>query len=179
MQMDIDIIEIEWEGPLKVKDVVQLEGGADYGLYQIYGTHNVLGPDCLLYIGKAGPFAARIRAHEKEWIEWEAKQPDVYVGRLGGMRPMTEDKWPEWEDLIDRAERLLIYFCAPPYNSTGLKKYEKDGKTRETVVLNFKKRHRLPLMVSTLYENSDVSKENGQWKTYGSEPDASAKPPSS
>ena len=150
---EVDVVEIHWDGPITVDDVVRTANKAeDYGVYQLYGTHNVLGPNTLLYLGKAeaSTFAERISSHAAEWIDWEASPVHVYLGRLGGLRPTARvgDEWKEWEDGISRAERLLIFFCAPPYNSQGLKTY---GRMKPTVVLNYHRRHRLPAEVSTLY----------------------------
>ena len=85
MKSEIDIIEIEWEGPLPMKYVeTKLNRAWDCGVYQIYGTHTIFGPDSLLYIGKARDcFAERIPAHI-EWTDWESRPVRVYVGRLGG-----------------------------------------------------------------------------------------------
>ena len=162
----VDVIEIDWEGPFASSDVMAKKSEDwDYGVYQIYGTHNVLGPETLLYIGKAdeSPFGERISAHRAEWTEWEASDVRVYLGRIGGLDTMTKDRWPEWSSKIARAERLLIYFCAPPYNSQGLSSY---GQVPPTVVLNYRRRNRLPLEVSTLYESS-VAATNTNWKPYG------------
>jgi hypothetical protein len=137
-------IEIWWEGPYTKEEVkAKSKGGSSYGLYQIYGTHNISGPNTLLYIGKADRqnFFKRIKQHN--WIDWESSTADIYIGRLGGVKQVDDD---EWGGQIDKAERLLIYFCAPPYNSSGLKKY---GTIKDTVVLNFNKKNRLPLEVST------------------------------
>ena len=49
----MNVIEIEWEGPISVNDTIKLINDNDYGIYQIYGTHPVFGSNTLLYIGKA------------------------------------------------------------------------------------------------------------------------------
>jgi len=165
---ELRVVEIRWDGPISVEDVLRTANHeADYGVYQLYGTHNVLGPDTLLYIGKveANTFAERIASHAAEWIDWEASPIRVYLGRLGGLVPAQKigGEWKNWEDGISRAERLLIYFCAPPYNSQGLKSH---GVTNPTVVLNYHRRHRLPVEVSTLYDTSSYSTQREQWKTF-------------
>jgi hypothetical protein len=165
---ELHTIEIHWDGPISVEDVLKKANrGEDYGLYQLYGTHNVLGPDTLLYIGKAeaNTFAERIASHVTEWIDWEASPIRVYLGRLGGVVPARKmgDEWKDWEDGISRAERLLIYFCAPPYNSQGLKNH---GVMNPTIVLNYHRRHRLPVEVSTLYDASSYVTQRQQWKAF-------------
>ena len=165
MTESLDLIEIAWDGPLPVEDVVsRMHGGADYGIYQLYGTHNVLGPDALLYIGKAQgrPFGQRIREHRDEWVEWEPSVVEVYLGRLGSTVAMTKELWSEWEAKIAHAERLLIYFCAPPYNSSGLRSLP---EMPATIVLNHKRRHRLPLEVSTLLATTKI--DTPTWKVFG------------
>ena len=47
-------IEIWWQGPFAIEDVKKFNSlRSDFGVYQIYGTHNIMGPNTLLYIGKA------------------------------------------------------------------------------------------------------------------------------
>jgi hypothetical protein len=167
MKEELEVIEFEWDGPYTVDRVIaEMHRPMDYGVYQLYGTHNVLGPDSLLYIGQSQgrPFGQRIREHRGEWIEWEPSVVEVYVGRLGGIEPMSEERWPYWNNCIDRAERLLLYFCAPPYNSKGLKY---PGEMPPTLVINCKRKHRLPLEVSTLLLTSSIG--NADWKVYGIE----------
>src|SRR5690606_22253171 len=122
----------------------------DYGLYQIYGTHSVFGPDTLLYIGKSAKqfFGTRFSQHIG-WFQNEPSDLRIYVGRLGGTQQPTDDAWCEE---IDCAEKLLIYSCSPPYNSQNLNSI---GEGKNTIVLNFGRRNRLPAVVSTLYTESD------------------------
>jgi hypothetical protein len=55
------IIHIEWEGPFSLKQISDLKGNADKGLYQIYACHPVYGPAQLVYIGQtSSTFSARI-----------------------------------------------------------------------------------------------------------------------
>lgn len=161
------VIEIFWDGPLSTDKAKTASEKSDYGIYQLYGTHNVLGPDALLYIGKAeaDTFSQRILWHQKEWIDWEASPVHVYLGRLGGVGEPRKEKseWQDWEDRISRAERLLIYFCAPPYNSQGLKTY---GEMSPTIVLNYHRRHRLPTEVSTFYEAGDYARRRAEWNPW-------------
>lgn len=50
----VEVIEVSWEGPISLRQVVATRKKAeDYGVCQIYGTHNVFGPQALLYIGMA------------------------------------------------------------------------------------------------------------------------------
>ena len=160
------VLEILWDGPHEITTVCSVATApGDYGVYQIYGTHNVLGSDTLLYIGKAGhrPFATRLEEHRKEWISWEPSRTSVFLGRLGGADQMTEDRWPEWNQQIDIAERILIYYCAPPYNSSGLSGFP--DNTPDTLVLNFGQRHRLPPELSTFWHRGSWAAK--LFKAYG------------
>ncbi len=161
-----EVIEIKWEGPCSIEEVINKapKAGSDCGVYQIYGTHNIFGPNSLLYIGKApDSFRDRISGHQEDWIGWEASEVQVYLGRLGGVDTMPKDRWHEWEKKIDRAERLLIYYCSPPYNSSGKKSH---GITEPTIVFNYGRRNCLPMEVSTLYEESNYVLNRSSWKEY-------------
>lgn len=82
-----------------------------------------------------------------------------------GIEPMAKRKWSQWNDQIDRAERLLIFFCSPPYNSKWLKGH--GDMPRPTVVLNFMRKHRLPVEVSTLYMSTHCGSSG--WNPYREE----------
>jgi hypothetical protein len=157
-----EIIEIKWEGPFTLEDVKKLNSKTDYGLYQIYGTHNIFGPESLLYIGKSERrrFGLRFYEHE-DWIGSEYSEIKIFVGRLGDINNSITDN--EWERQIDLAEKLLIYHCKPPYNSKNLNQYPQSEKNY--IVLNFNKFNRLPLEVSTLREKSNCWVSNN-WKPY-------------
>jgi len=143
-------------------EISRLNKAWDYGIYQIYGNHNIFGPDSLLYIGKARDhsFAERIPSH-RYWIEWESVPVRIFVGRLGGIERIDDDTWG---DMIDTAEKLLIYYTSPPYNSQCLESY---GDIKSTLVLNYKNRYRLPLVVTTL-ENETLTGTD-KWKEFGKE----------
>ncbi len=155
-------IEIRWDGPYNLDEIKGLKTDKDYGLYQIYGTHNVNGPNSLLYIGQANyqKLATRITQHEN-WIEWEYSYLDIYIGRLGGIDKIDPKKW---EQQIDIAEKLLIYYCAPPYNTGNRRNYGDDIK--DTIIINFGKKNRLPMEVSTFYNDSSFWEDKRKWKEY-------------
>jgi len=72
-----EIVHLDWEGPWTVGQVLRAESvdeapsskatrghiSRGYGIYQIYGTHSVAGPDSLLYVGRANghTFSQRVR----------------------------------------------------------------------------------------------------------------------
>jgi hypothetical protein len=160
---DVTVLDLLWDGPHPLEEVSKFNSSPDFGIYQIYGTHSVIGPDTLLYIGKAetNSFCQRIPAH-KDWIDWEPGTTSVYLGRLSGMDQMTAERDPVWREMISRAESLLIYFCTPPYNSYNIKTLP---TYPPTIVLNYRRHHRLPLMVSNIYETTPVWEEH--FKPYG------------
>lgn len=153
------IIEIQWDGPYKTGQVSQFNGPTDYGLYQIYGSHNIFGSDSLLYIGicEAQHFAQRIKQHDW-WTNWESSDVDIYLGRLGGIKQLSNE---EWNHAILDAEKLLVFFTSPPYNSSNINKY---GDFMDTIVINYRRKHRLPYEVSTLPEQSLIGKP--EWKLF-------------
>lgn len=159
----VDIIEIEWLGPFDYNTALETVNNiqTDYGLYQIYGTHSVFGSDSLLYIGKAQEqkIATRLWQHEK-WLKKEHGEIKIYVGRVGGVIQPTDSN--QWGQEIDFAERLLIYNCAPPYNTTNLTDF---GQVADTFVINYGKRHRLPFVVTTFSRDGDFY-NNGEWRKY-------------
>jgi hypothetical protein len=81
----LQIVHVVWDGPRNFSDAMQLIGDQDYGLYALYGTHTILGPEALLYIGKANAsrFGQRLRGHYDEWVRNAISEITVYVGRTG------------------------------------------------------------------------------------------------
>lgn len=145
-----DLIEIGWEGPIGMSDTYKLCNPEDYGIYQIYDTHNIFGSESLLYIGKANQqtFATRLSQHEC-WTKNEISETKIYYGRLGGI---TNIETKEWERLINVAEKLLIFYCSPPYNTQNINWY--GDLEVHTIVLNLGKKNKLPNEVSTFWEES-------------------------
>jgi len=109
-------ILIRWAGPISLSELVSVTNPEfDYGVYQIYGSHPVYGPERLLYIGKAAEQTFGERVAQERWEDSEdSAKITVYVGRLIGDDIPHDD---EWTKLINVAERLLIYAHAPAYNS--------------------------------------------------------------
>ena len=108
MQAQVEIINIEWEGPLTFEEAYEKNGSSDYGVYQYYGDHPVYGLDVLLYIGKL-----KITGSEKGSVSkisrMEAVKIQIYLGRI--IHRKGPEGWPsneEWGRMIDQAETLLI-----------------------------------------------------------------------
>lgn len=160
------IIEIQWSGPFSVNEISSFNSGEDYGLYQIYGIHNILGPETLLYIGQAKDqtFAVRIPQHD-DWIGWDFPEYKIYLGRFGSH---LENRNPDnWDTQINISENLLINFCAPPWNTQYINKI-RDDIDDETIVINWGKRYKLPMEVSTLWKKSKYNDSN-LWKLFTTE----------
>jgi hypothetical protein len=169
--VDMNVIHISWDGPYTPEEAQQAFGNADYGVYQIYGTHDASGPDTLLYIGQAdtGPFGPRIADHNKRWARWNATEVTVYLGRLAGTASIAENAWGV---LIDKAEAVLIYKVGVPYNEKQIRSLKYDAEP--IIIVNHGRRHRLPECLSTISEfvNTDLP----EFKVFdtGSQPQAAA-----
>lgn len=154
------IIEVKWDGPFSLSQVLTLNSTSDLGLYQIYGTHNISGPKTLVYIGQAKyqRFCGRIPQHN--WINWDFPDFEIYIGRLG-----TNLKYEQqtWENQIDIVEKLLVDFCQPPYNTNLLQGLD-EKIDNETIVINFGKRFKLPFEVSTFWRQT--THNHGSWTPY-------------
>lgn len=169
-------IAIQWEGPFTLinlqnnKALVKSNGkekdwSGNIGLYQIYGTHLLYGRNVLLYIGMTNnSFAARFSQHS-DWINDEYDDVQVYLGRIGGTnKDISVD---ELKEQIAEAEKLLIYYCSPAYNSSNVYdiKTKKDGsKNPELRVFNFGKKSMLPTEISTEWYDNSFWKED--WILY-------------
>jgi len=140
-------IEIYWEGPFTVEEVEKkTDKSVDYGLYQIYGNHEVHGPQSLLYIGMANQmmFGLRFEQHSN-WLKFESNQVSIYLGYLGS-KVSSEIKDKDWEEHITIAEKLLIYLCSPPYNTQHLNEHPTE---KGVVVMNYGKKFRLPYTMNS------------------------------
>lgn len=131
----------------------------DGGIYQIYGTHPIYGRDVLLYIGlSTKDLDQRLEVHHRNWIKYEYDPVKVYYGTVvesSGNNDYTK------KEIIARAEALLIYYCAPAYNSNLIsaieKKYLKEEE-ENIVVRNYGRIGSLPTEVSTAWYKSAVWK---------------------
>lgn len=121
---EMKLLRIWWEGPLTYSEVGEKSAEVDYGLYQIYGHHNVFGPNSLIYIGKAEQqtFAARFAQHWENWLKFE-REVTIYLGRIHHEDRREDDNWAEWQQLVSDAEKLLIHWHTPPYNSQFISEY--------------------------------------------------------
>jgi hypothetical protein len=167
----LEIIHILWNGPKTAEEAIAADTGNGYGVYQIYGTHDVSGPDTLLYIGQAdaGPFANRIAYHHQEWGRWNPDEVTIYLERLAGLEAITNE---EWGTRIDRAEAALIWKIGLPFNSARIKtlKY----RDKPILIVNHGRRHRLPECICTITEF--VNTDHERFKQFGSSGDPVAAP---
>ncbi|WP_419774470.1 hypothetical protein [Halarcobacter sp.] len=136
-------INIEWEGSYSLKDLENKKlnnTNIDYGIYQIYGNHPIYGNDVLLYIGKANQqtFNKRLNQEQWWWLNEDANNLKIYVGRLFAKE---QPSFEEWEKMIDIAEKMLIYSHSPAMNSSNIFSISRDKeilkKYEDVRIFNF------------------------------------------
>jgi hypothetical protein len=128
-------IRIEWDGPYTLDDIGYYETAdvckyelknaklnddcKDYGVYQVYGAHPIYGNDVLLYIGQAAQQTFAKRLSQEGWeYNQDYKNVKLYVGRLfSEQQPVSLERWDE---LIDIAEKMLIFSHEPARNSSNI-----------------------------------------------------------
>lgn len=163
---DIKIIEINWEGPFTEEEIETKHNAGDYGLYQVYGNHEIYGKDVLLYIGKAASqtFGTRLPQHD-DWYGWKEIEMKYYLGKFGGTENTTSN---DWDDQINFAESGLIIYCQPSYNSSGLNSSNRFSKYNKVIIFNYGLRRSLPFVMNdeSNTNNSDLPID---WKEYSSE----------
>lgn len=162
--MNLKILKLYWQGPFSIDEAIEKFNNqtTDYGLYQIYGTHNVNGTDSLLYVGKSqnNILKYRFESHKKSWIDKEPSKVEIYVGRFFGDKATDE----EWNNYIDACEKIVIYHCQPSYNVRE-KFIAPSFSEIDYLILNIGKRHRLPAEISTFYlKNHEISNPENIWK---------------
>lgn len=143
-------INIYWNEPRSVKEIITEKLYInDVGLYQVYGTHPIYGRNVLLYIGLTNDsIFHRMLNHHKEWMKYEYDDLQIYYGEIVSENVVTNKE-------IEVSEKMLIYFCAPAYNSNELLGKSLEVKEKITV-RNFGKIGSLPTEVSTIWYNSEI-----------------------
>ena len=131
MKKNIEIIRIEWDGPYSLNDIgydeeiysyktsnILNDMSKDKGIYQVYGYHPVYGDNVLLYIGKTikQTFAKRLSKEGWEYNH-DYKNIQIYVGRLFEVKQPSIE---HWENMISKAEQMLIYAHSPAKNSSNI-----------------------------------------------------------
>lgn len=105
-------------------DIILNDENKDVGVYQIYGCHPIYGDNVLLYIGKAFKQTFALRLSQEGWeFNSDYKNIQLYVGRLFSKK---EPSLKEWESMIDKAERMLIYAHEPARNSSNVLNITRD-----------------------------------------------------
>lgn len=168
--MKFKILKIYWQGPYSIHECIQKFGDykTDYGIYQIYGNHNVNGVDNLLYIGKSDqrPFQVRFIEHKNDWIDKESSEVKIYLGRFYDI-VFPDNVFPtneQWSKYIDICEKMLIYHCQPSYNVRE-KYLSPTFSDEEYILLNIGRRHRLPAEISTYFLNNfEILNHDNIWK---------------
>lgn len=118
---------VKWEGPFTIEKVLEMGEADDFGVCQIYGRHQVFGPDCLLYIGMTvETFSDRLQTHCAQWLlvkgtPWYQNRSDVSIrtGRLW-LNPVP---YRENLDILKDVERFEIFCHYPPFNSSNVSSY--------------------------------------------------------
>jgi hypothetical protein len=54
--------------------------------------------------------------------------------------------------MLARAELLLIYYCSPPINKHAKMAFQKVSTEPNTIIINYRRRFRLPYVISNLPE---------------------------
>jgi hypothetical protein len=129
-------IHISWSGPISIKEISKFcDDDKDYGLYQIYGAHQLYGNDVLLYIGKAVRQTFGVRIKQEEWeYENDPLGYKIYLGRF--ISCATKISGDEWNRSIDIAEKLLIFAHKPCRNSSNLN-FVKEDDIQDIFVYNW------------------------------------------
>jgi hypothetical protein len=151
-----DVIELIWK--LEKESVSDLKSiGAKLGIYQIYGTHPIYGRNVLLYIGVSTTnIFKRIKSHKSNWVKFEYDPVIIYFGEI--VTP-EEDFDFSMAEAIAMAESLLVYYCAPAYNSNLIVEIKEQYLKQDLIIRNYGKIGSLPTEVSTGWYKSDVWKQ--------------------
>ena len=137
---------IKWDGPFNVNKVLSEE---NIGLYQIYGTHSIYGRNVLLYIGMTDKsYKSRFAEHYNSWIKYDYDEVQVYLGNV-----IDEANLELTTFTLMKIEKLLIYFCAPAYNSQNIFDYRKKDVS-DLMIMNIGKIASLPAVVSSEWYDS-------------------------
>jgi hypothetical protein len=165
------LIHLVWEGPKPIEEVYNAMAESDFGVYAIYGTHAITGPDTLMYVGQSNmqQFGGRLRSHN---LNWGLEQPTalkVCLGRVVGWNTLTDEQWGV---LVDDAEALTIYYTRPAMNCA---RKETLRQMEPTLVLNHKRRHRLPMCITNISKSLNFADVN--FRTYGSPDSQTPQPP--
>lgn len=161
----IKVIEIMWEGPYTDEQVLTLKGNTDWGVYQVYGNHRVYGRGVLLYIGKAvedaQKFGVRIPQHN-DWFGWKGAELSYYVGRFGAE---AQADYQGWIDEINYSEAMLIDYCQPAWNSSGLNNTKRTALYPNAIIYNHGMRRDLPEKLAEI-EDIKTAESRNVWQPY-------------
>lgn len=155
-------INIYWDEFCELEELTKKVKGnnedTDYGVYQIYGSHPIYGNDVLLYIGKAiqQTFATRINQEKHWWYNKDSSNVKIYLGRLIGNRPLDT---AQWDEMISKAEEILIYSHKPAHNSSNINSVN-EKRLSNTHVLNWGNYRSLLAEVSSMRLFDETKEDN-------------------
>ncbi|MEO7426127.1 MAG: hypothetical protein ABI036_13145 [Fibrobacteria bacterium] len=116
---DSNTIILEWEGPFP-RETITNEFTDDFGIYQIYGPHEIYcskkrkcSDKVLLYIGRTAgsSFSGRLKKHGF----CDSSDFEIYVGSI--KKPTDKGSIETWKNMISDIEKVLINKYAPSYNA--------------------------------------------------------------
>ena len=135
MEKTFEVISIKW-------DDCKQDDKELHCLYCAYGDSPIYGRDVLLYIGKTSQeLAERNKQHLKTDFE--------RINNLSFRKGVFENGINHNDDIISKAESLLITMLKPSYNSSNIKNYNFNDKLY--LILNKGNRGTLPLEVSNIW----------------------------
>ncbi len=121
------------------------------GVYQIYGTHHVYGPNSLLYIGQTQNQTFGDRLNPKQHWDFNVNHftefSSVYIGMLLDRDDSSKSKY---EEIINDVESILINALCPAFNATNIKGLKEFSPKNEFLVINWDNYGRMLPEVSTL-----------------------------
>lgn len=153
-------INIWWEGPFSINNVIENNidekkykvNGNSIGLYQIYGSHPLYGEGVLVYIGRTKNkkgFKSRLKNRWETEFGNDTENVQIYLGTI--FSDEIELKIDEEEEMIDKAEVLLINSLKPAFNSSNIKSVKNELAEENYIVYNHENYRNLYPIVDSKY----------------------------
>jgi hypothetical protein len=141
----LEEINIWWEGSFSIDDILDDEIDSSIydntsdkiGIYQIYGTHPLYGSNKLLYIGRTtdkNGFKSRLK---NRWVIENGQDTENIKIYLGTIFSDIENIKNKENDLIEKAEILLINALKPAFNSSNIQSVGKKLQEQNYIIYNY------------------------------------------